>query len=221
VGSENGFNNTHGSTCLVAGISNNGGSCKRELTEKQIMARRARNRAAYANMTPKQRQDRLERQRMNNKAPLRKEAMKAALQRSREKKKTTLHPESIAMENPLFSAEPTWPTADTSGALGSMPKSNDWVIQELSNATPLYIPPPHEEPDDKGYNESLSSNKTQRSHVPFGQRHALLTRQNMMFEHRICSNTRASNKEGDCMAEDRVGVNTTLPQSVITNNGKY
>ena len=43
----------------------------------------------------------------------------------------------------------------------------------------------------------------------------------MMFERRIGSNTRASNKDGDCMAEDRVGANTPLPQSVVTNNGIY
>ena len=62
---------------------------------------------------------------------------------------------------------------------------------------------------------------SQRSHVPSGQRHALLTRRNTMFERRVGSNTRASNKEGDCMGEDRVDVDTPLPQSVVTINGKY
>jgi hypothetical protein len=42
-----------------------------------------------------------------------------------------------------------------------------------------------------------------------------------MFERRIGSNTRASNKDGDCMAEDWVGANTPLPQSVMTNKGIY
>jgi hypothetical protein len=27
--------------------------------------------------------------------------------------------------------------------------------------------------------------------------------------------------DGECMAEDRVDVNTPLPQSAVTNNGKY
>ena len=111
------------------------------------------------------------------------------------------------MENPLFVPELMWPTVGASGAHGSMVKSSDWVISE-SSATPLYIPPPHEEANDEGCDELLSGHMTQRSHVPSGQRHVLLTRRNTMFERRIGSNTRASNKDGDCMAEDRVGANT-------------
>jgi hypothetical protein len=62
---------------------------------------------------------------------------------------------------------------------------------------------------------------TKRLHVPSDQRHTLLTRRNTTFQRRIGSNTRASHNEGDCMAEDRVDANTPLPQSVMTNNGKY
>jgi hypothetical protein len=39
----------------------------------------------------------------------------------------------------------------------------------------------------------------------------LLTYRNTMFERRIGSNTSTSHKDGDCMAEDRVNVNTPLP----------
>ena len=113
-----------------------------------------------------------------------------------------------------------WPTAGASGAHGTTIKSNDWVIPE-SSATPLYIPPPHEEVDDEGCDELLPSHMTHRLHVLSGQRHALLTRRNTMFERRIGSNTRTSNKDGDCMAEDQVDANTLLPQSAVTNNGKY
>ena len=101
-----------------------------------------------------------------------------------------------------------------------MVKSSDWVIPE-SSATAIYIPPPHEEPDDEGYDELLPGHMTQRSHVPSRQRHALLTRRNTMFQCRIGSNTRASKKDGDGMAEDRVDVNTPLPQSIMTNNNRY
>jgi hypothetical protein len=99
-------------------------------------------------------------------------------------------------------------------------KSSDWVIPK-SSATPLYIPPPHEEADAEGCDELLSGHMTKKSQVPSGQRHALLTCRNTMFEHRIGPNTRTSNKDGDCMAEDQVDANTPLPQSVMTNNGKY
>ena len=124
------------------------------------------------------------------------------------------------MENPLFVPELVWPTVGASRAHVSMVKSSDWVILE-SSATPLYIPPPHEEVDDEGCDELFSNHMTKRSHVPSRQRHALLTRRNTMFERRIGSNTRASNKDGDCMAEDQVGANTPLPQSVMTNKGIY
>jgi hypothetical protein len=43
----------------------------------------------------------------------------------------------------------------------------------------------------------------------------------MMFERHIGSNTRASNKNGDCMAEDRVDANMPLPQLAVTNDSKY
>jgi hypothetical protein len=105
------------------------------------------------------------------------------------------------MENPLFVPELVWLTVSASRAHGSIVKSSDWVIPE-SSATPLYIPPPHVEAYNEGCDELLSGHMTQRSHVPSGQRHALLTRRNTMFERRIGSNTRASNKDGDCMAED-------------------
>ena len=105
------------------------------------------------------------------------------------------------MENPLFVPKLVWPTIGESGAHGSTVKSNDWVIPE-SSATPLYIPPLHEEADDEGCDELLSGHMTQRSYVPSRQRYALLTHHNMMIERRIGSNTRASNKDGDCMAED-------------------
>ena len=132
-----------------------------------------------------------------------------------------MHHESIAIEKPLFIPELVWPTAGASGAHGTMIKSSDWIIPESTSATPLYIPPPHEEVDDEGCDELLPGHMTQRSNVPSGQRRALLTRRNMMFERCIGSNTRAPNKDGDCMAEDRVDANTPLPQSAMTNNGKY
>jgi hypothetical protein len=124
------------------------------------------------------------------------------------------------MENLLFTPELVWPTAGASGAHGTMTKSNDWVIPK-SSATPLYIPPPHEEVDDEGCDELLSSHMTHRSHVPSGQRHALLTRRNTMFECRIGSNTRTSNKHGDCKAIDQVDVNRPITQLDMTNNDKY
>jgi hypothetical protein len=149
------------------------------------------------------------------------EAMKLSKKKFEELQKHTLDLESISMENPLFSPELVWPIADASGAHGSTVKSSDRVVPDFFGPTPIYIPPSHEESDDEGCDELLPRRMTQRSHAPSGQRHALLTRRNTMFERRIGLNTRASHKEGDCMAEDRVDANTPLPQSAMTNNGKY
>ena len=85
----------------------------------------------------------------------------------------------------------------------------------------FYIHPPREEVDDEGCDELLPSYMTHRSHVTCGQRHALLTRRKTMFERHIGLNTRTSHKDGDCMANDQVDVNTPLPRSAVTNNGKY
>ena len=171
-------------------------------------------------MAPKEREARRE-QRLSYRTTGRKEAIIAGVKRRRELQKHTLHHESIAMENPLFIPELVWPTVDAFGAHGTMTKSSDWIIPESSSATPLYIPPPHEEVSDEGCDELLPNHMTHRSHVTYGQRHALLTRRNTRFEHRIGSNTRTSHKDGDCMAEDQVDVNMPLPQSAVTNNGKY
>jgi hypothetical protein len=124
------------------------------------------------------------------------------------------------MENLLFIPELVWSSAGASRSHGSTVKSSDWVIPE-SSATHLYIPPPHEEVDDEGCDELLPGHMTHRSHVPSGQRHAQLTCRNTVFGCRIGLNTRASNKDGDCMTEDQVDANTPLPQSAVTNNGKY
>lgn len=145
----------------------------------------------YKNMTPEQREARRERQRLYNSKPKRKKALIISNKKIKEMRKHTLHTESIAMENPLYIPE--------------------------SSSKPSHISIPNEEVGDDGSDDILP---THRAHVSSGQRHALLTRRNTMFERRIGSNTKASNNDGDYMVEDRVDVNTPLPQSLVTNNGK-
>jgi hypothetical protein len=174
----------------------------------------------YKKMTPEQREARRVRQRLYNREPRRKEALKLYNKKFEEKRKHTLHPDSIAMENPLFSPKLVWPNMDTPGATGSMSKSSDRVVPGFFGPTPIYIPPPHEEPDDERCDELLPRHMKKRTHAPSGQRHALLTCRIKTFERRIGSNTKASHKEGDCMAEDRVDADTPLPQSAMTNNCK-
>jgi hypothetical protein len=169
-------------------------------------------------MAPEQREQRRRRQRLYNKTPSRKEAMKVTTNRSREVKKHTLNSESITMENPLFNPKMVWPTANSSGPHGPTVSPRDWVIPE-STATPICFPQATEETnddDDDGCSDILLGHTTHRQNVPFGQRHILLAHHNTMFERRIGRNIGVSNNDG----EDHADENMPLPQSTVTNNGK-
>jgi hypothetical protein len=193
-------------------------SFKRELTNEQVMAHRARCRMQHANKTPEQRDQRRKRQRLYNQVPSRKEAMKVAKKRSREVRTHTLNNESIAMENPLFNPIMEWPTANSSmPAHGPTVSPSDWAIPE-SATTPICFPqaPDETNEDDDGRSDISPGHMTHRQNIPCGQRHALLTRRNNVFERLIGQNTGKTNKEG----EDNVEENTPLPQSTVTNNGK-
>ncbi|TVU14510.1 hypothetical protein EJB05_37984, partial [Eragrostis curvula] len=90
----------------------------RKLTNEKIEAKRARNRAYYANMTNEQRLARCERQReqyalrsslhqrmrYTNMTPEQKQAKVDRQKARRHLRRKTLHPESIAMENPMYSS---------------------------------------------------------------------------------------------------------------------
>jgi len=122
----------------------------RKLTEEQVIAHRIGNKATYANMTPEQRQQRRERQRMANAASSRKEAMKISRKRFKELREDILNPESIAMENPLYIPEVALLDAEASRQHGSMLNPSNWVIPEIS-ARSLYIPPTEEDMEEDGY----------------------------------------------------------------------
>ncbi|XP_066379280.1 uncharacterized protein [Miscanthus floridulus] len=94
----------------------------------------------YKNMTPEQREARLERQRLHNTLPGRKQAKKISKERLKEVRKNTLHQESIAMENPIYVPELVWPTIEVSEPHGTTPTIGESLIPKVME-TPLYIPP--------------------------------------------------------------------------------
>jgi hypothetical protein len=123
-----------------------------------------------ANMTPELREQRRKRQRVYNKTPPRREAMKVTTNRSRDVQKHTLNSESIAMENPLFNPKMEWPNANSSGSHGPTVSPSDWVIPE-SSATPICFPQATEETnDDDECGDILSSHMTHRQKVPSGRK---------------------------------------------------
>ena len=88
-------------------------------SKDQLRKRESKNaysRKWYADLTLEEKTARLERQQEKSKTPTRKESLRNAQRRHRDVQKRTLHPESIAMVNPLFTPELVWPTAGASGA---------------------------------------------------------------------------------------------------------
>jgi hypothetical protein len=180
----------------------------------------ARSRMTYANMTPEQREKRRKQQRLYNKSPFHKEAMKVTRDHSREVWRHALNSESITMENPLFNPKMEWPTTNSSGPHGPTVSPSDWDIPE-SSTTPICFPQATEETnDDDDCGDILSAHKSHRQNVPSGQRRALLAHRNNVFECRIGQNTREANDDDECMTRDHMDENTPLPQSTVTNNGK-
>jgi hypothetical protein len=160
-------------------------------------------------MTHEKRQQRRERQRQNNEAPMRKEAMKVNAKRSREVQKATLNQESIAMENPMYIPE----------VHGNMPSTSDWGISE-SNARQTYTPPADEDMEEDECGDILPGHMAHRQSVPSGQRHALLNHRNRLFERCISGKMRVANDENECMDKEHKDDHTPLPQSAETKNGK-
>ena len=72
------------------------------LTDEEIQIRRAKERARYAKMTPKQRQAIRERQYMHNMRPEQKQAKRDLDKACWELCRNTLHKDSIAMVNPFY-----------------------------------------------------------------------------------------------------------------------
>ncbi|CAL4953825.1 unnamed protein product [Urochloa decumbens] len=75
---------------------------RQELTDEQIESRRARDRARYANMTPKQRQAIRDRQNARNMKLEQKQAKRDNYKARRELRRNTLHKDSLAMANPFY-----------------------------------------------------------------------------------------------------------------------
>ena len=74
------------------------------LTDEENQIRRAKERARYTNMIPKQRQAIRDRQNARNMKPKQKEAQKDQYRACRELCRNTLHKDSIAMANPFYNS---------------------------------------------------------------------------------------------------------------------
>jgi hypothetical protein len=123
------------------------------------------------------------------------------------------------MENPQYIPKFVWPTVEAY-RLASTANTSDWVILDF-NATHLYIPSADEDMDEDGCDDILPGHMPYRHNVLSGQRHELLNHRNALFERRIGADMSGYINGGECMTEDPTDVNTSLPQSIVINNGKY
>jgi hypothetical protein len=98
-----------------------------------------------------------------------------------------------------------WPTTNSSVPHGPTVSPSDWAIPE-STATPVFFPQATEETneeDEDGCSDISPGHMTHRQNVPSGQRHALLSHRNTMFEHHIGRNTRVSINDGEDHADEK------------------
>jgi hypothetical protein len=153
----------------------------------------------YKNMTPQQREARLERQRLHNTLPGRKQAKKISKERLKEVRKNTLHQESIAMENPIYVPEPVWSTIEVSEPHRTTTSTDKWLISEV-NTTPLYSPPDSVEMmemDKDACSDVQTCKVKQRRRVPSWRKQILLTHQNMLFEECIGGKQKQTTKQSE------------------------
>ncbi|XP_062197784.1 uncharacterized protein LOC133900579 isoform X3 [Phragmites australis] len=206
-----------------------------ELTIEQIEAKRVRECARYANLTPEQKQairDRRkvsevlrrstlseeqieasrERRRVHNMTPEEKQAKRDREKARRELRRNTLSQDSIAMQNPKYIPEVVPLTMDASDPHGSR-VTNDWSIPPVQ-PTPVYIQSASDQmPDMKNANQI-----TRRQRVTPGERIALLARHNEHFASRRDKKAYASIEENPTLTvEDTNGLDPP-PQSGVVNN---
>jgi hypothetical protein len=124
----------------------------------------------------------------------------------REHRANNLHPDSIAMESPHFNPQLIFPSSPQSPE----PQSNNMEIPELTG-TPVHITTIVQDPE--GETPELDAAHTvQRKRVANGERNALLSRRNQIFEANIGGRTKVCT-DGKCI--DSNG----LTQSSVLCNG--
>jgi hypothetical protein len=127
--------------------------------------------------------------------------------------------DSIAIENPKFTPELVWSSADSRAPNGSLCSSKDMVISELS-ATPFVSASLQTEDVDIDKMTHSPRRQQHKHHVSSGERQSLVSHQNQKFQSVIRRNfataTRDHEMEGGELNE------TDHPiASEIENNSNY
>ena len=144
------------------------------------------------------REYRLERLRLYNQTPKRKEAKIEYMRKRRVLQADTLNVVSIAMEDPTYTPEVVHPATEPSTVTAC-----DWVIPEFVR-TPFL--PAQTQTEDVGSFDMSTEAIKRKHHVPRGERQAILARRNQQFQASIARNVTTLN--GDTIGD-------------ANNNGNY
>ena len=121
---------------------------------------------------------------------------KSARENYSRKQQEMLAQDSIAIENPKFTPELVWSSADSQPHIGSLSSSKDMVISELS-ATPFVYA--SLQTKDVDMDKMTQSPRRQRHehHVSSGERQSLISRQNQKFQSAIRRNFATAPRDHD------------------------
>ncbi|AQK64980.1 hypothetical protein ZEAMMB73_Zm00001d013988 [Zea mays] len=137
------------------------------------------------------REYRLERLRLYNQTPNRKEAKIEYMRKRRVLQADTLNVASIAMEDPTYTPEVVHPATEPSTVT-----TCDWVIPEFVR-TPFL--PAQTQPEDVGLFDMSTEAIRRKHHVPRGERQTILARRNKQFQASIARNVTTLN--GDTIGD--------------------
>ncbi|PWZ33301.1 ATP-dependent DNA helicase PIF1 [Zea mays] len=137
------------------------------------------------------REYRLERLRLYNQTPKRKEAKIEYMRKRRVLQADTLNVVSIAMEDPTYTPEVVHPATEPSTVTAC-----DWVIPEFVR-TPFL--PAQTQTEDVGSFDMSTEAIKRKHHVPRGERQAILARRNQQFQASIARNVTTLN--GDTIGD--------------------
>ncbi|XP_035815166.1 uncharacterized protein [Zea mays] len=152
------------------------------------------------------REYRLERLRLYNQTPKRKEAKIEYMRKRRVLQADTLNVVSIAMEDPTYTPEVVHPATEPSTVIAC-----DWVIPEFVR-TPFL--PAQTQTEDVGSFDMSTEAIKRKHHVPRGERQAILARRNQQFQASIARNVTTLN--GDTIGDANNNAQCSVPCQAAT-----
>ena len=144
---------------------------------------------------------------------------KSARENYSRRQQEMLAQDSIAIENPKFTPELVWSSADSQPPTVSLSSSKDMVISELS-ATPFVYA--SLQTKDVDMDKMTQSPRRQRHehHVSSGERQSLISRQNQKFQSAIRRNFATATRDHGMEGGEHNEIDHAIA-SEIENNSNY